>query len=48
MRVSAQTKAATRERILQAYPHLEDADIDASLEYAARKLQDDAAPIVTA
>ena len=36
----------TRERILQAYPYLEAADIDESLAYAAWRLEEREEPLV--
>jgi uncharacterized protein (DUF433 family) len=36
----------TRERILQAYPYLEAADIDAALAYAAWRLEEREEPLV--
>ena len=36
----------TRERILQAYPYLEPADLDESLAYAAWRLQEREEPLV--
>ena len=38
---------ATRERILQAYPYLEAEDIDASLKYAAWRLEEREESLVT-
>ncbi|MFM9969215.1 MAG: DUF433 domain-containing protein [Burkholderiales bacterium] len=38
----------TRERILQAYPYLESADIDAALAYAAWRLEEREEPLVSA
>ncbi len=36
----------SRERILQAYPHLEAEDIDAALAYAAWRLEEREVPLV--
>lgn len=36
----------SRERILEAYPHLEREDIDAALAYAAYRLEEREAPLV--
>ena len=36
----------TRERILQAYPYLENEDIDAALAYAAWRLEEREEPLV--
>lgn len=36
----------SRERILKAYPYLEDADIDAALAYAAWRLEEREEPLV--
>lgn len=36
----------SRERIVQAYPHLEPADIDAALTYAAWRLEEREEPLV--
>ena len=36
----------SRERILEAYPYLEDADIDAALNYAAWRLEEQEEPLV--
>jgi uncharacterized protein (DUF433 family) len=38
----------SRERILQAYPYLEPADIDAALAYAAWRLEEREEPLVDA
>jgi uncharacterized protein (DUF433 family) len=38
----------SRERILQAYPYLEPADIDAALAYAAWRLEEREEPLVGA
>ncbi len=38
----------SRERILQAYPYLEPADIDAALAYAAWRLEEREEPLVVA
>ncbi len=38
----------SRERILQAYPHLEPEDIDAVLAYAAWRLEEREEPLVVA
>ena len=38
----------TRERILQAYPYLEPEDFDATLAYAAWRLEEREEPIVVA
>ena len=38
----------SRERILQAYPYLESADIDAALKYAAWRLEEREEPLVAA
>lgn len=38
----------TRERILEAYPYLESADIDATLAYAAWRLEEREEPLVVA
>ncbi|MFM9971288.1 MAG: DUF433 domain-containing protein [Burkholderiales bacterium] len=38
----------TRERILQAYPYLQAADIDAALAYAAWRLEEREEPLVGA
>ena len=38
----------SRERILQAYPYLETADIDAALAYAAWRLEEREEPLVVA
>lgn len=38
----------TRERILEAYPYLEAADIDAVLAYAAWRLEEREEPLVVA
>lgn len=38
----------SRERILQAYPYLESEDIDASLAYAAWRLEEREEPLVVA
>lgn len=38
----------SRERILQAYPYLEPADIDAALPYAAWRLEEREEPLVIA
>jgi uncharacterized protein (DUF433 family) len=40
--------AQSRERILQAYPYLEPADIDAALAYAAWRLEEREEPLVGA
>jgi uncharacterized protein (DUF433 family) len=37
-----------RERILQAYPYLEGADLDEALAYAAWRLEEREEPLVTA
>ena len=36
----------TRERILQAYPYLEPADLDAALAYAAWRMEEREEPLV--
>jgi uncharacterized protein (DUF433 family) len=38
----------SRERILQAYPYLEPADLDEALAYAAWRLEEREEPLVTA
>lgn len=38
----------SRERILQAYPYLEMADVDAALAYAAWRLEEREEPLVAA
>lgn len=38
----------SREAILQAYPYLEPADLDAALEYAAWRLEEREEPLATA
>lgn len=38
----------SRERILQTYPHLEPADLDEALAYAAWRLEEREEPLVTA
>lgn len=38
----------SRERILQAYPYLEPADLDEALAYAAWRLEECEEPLVTA
>ncbi len=39
-------RGKSRERILEAYPYLEDADIEAALAYAARRLEEQEEPLV--
>jgi uncharacterized protein (DUF433 family) len=37
----------TREQVLEAYPYLEPADLDAALAYAAWRLQEQEEPLAT-